>query len=231
MAKNPKIGSTQEHLAFSEVHDGVVITKNGELRVILMATSVNFSLKSEQEQNAIVFAYQNFLNSLTFPIQILMQSKKLDLGKYITKLKGVVNTQTNELLRAQTLDYIDFISRLIQIANIMDKKFYIVIPFTPPPKIQPTGGFFGGGKKQSIEMNMADFNNYKQELKQRVEVIINGLGSIGIRSAALNTQQTIELLYGIYNPEEAGKQKLIEQENLSGNIVESEIEKPEESHE
>jgi len=223
-------GSTQEHLKFAEIHDGIIITKTGELRAILLASSINFSLKSEQEQNAIIFAYQNFLNSLEFPIQIMLQSRKLDLGRYLTKLKEISNKQTNELLKMQTEDYMDFIGKLINIANIMDKKFYVTVPFLPPPKLQPTGKMLQGNKQQAIQMSLEEFNSYKQELEQRVQVIQSGLGSVGIRSVALNTQQIIELLYGIYNPEESVKEKLTEYEELTAPIVESEIEKPPEKN-
>jgi hypothetical protein len=228
----PQIASTQEILKFAEIRDGVVITKTGELRTILMVSSINFALKSEQEQTAIIFAYQNFLNSLDFPIQILMQSKKLDLFNYLQKLKEVVNKQTNEPLRIQTIDYADFIERLINVANIMDKKFYCIISFTPPPKM---GGSMSGkpkassnkpGDEQKILLTYADFQSYKQELAHRTQVVSSGLSSVGLRSAPLKTQQIIELLYSIYNPEEAAKQKLTQFENLTSQVVESVIEKP-----
>lgn len=226
--KNKQISSTQDFIAFSEIHEGVIITKTGELRVILMASSINFSLKSEQEQTAIVYAYQNFLNSLTFPIQILMQSRQLDLSRYIGKLKKTADTQTQELLRNQTLDYMDFIEKLIKLANIMDKKFYVVIPYLPPTtttKIEKPS-FFGPKKETAAHQITADqFIKYNQELQQRVSVIQSGLGSIGVRTAQLNTQQIVELMYGIYNPEEAAKEKLINFNHLNSDVVESEIEK------
>jgi len=200
-----------------------VITKTGELRAILMVSSINFSLKSEQEQTAIIFAYQNFLNSLTFQIHIVMQSKKLDLFKYMTKLKQTAKTQTNELLRYQTEGYIDFIERLVNYANIMDKKFFVVIPYMPPIKTQTAKNSQG-----SVKMSMEEFKSYKTELDQRIQVITNGLGSIGVRSAQLNTQQIIELFYGIYNPEESEKEKLVDADEMNAPLVESEIEKPEE---
>jgi len=224
--KDPKkaIGSTQDVLQFAEIHEGIIITKSGELRAILMVTSINFALKSEQEQNAIIFAYQNFLNSLSFPIQILMQSKRLDLSNYLGKLTEVANRQKNELLRSQTIDYITFIEDMIKVANIMDKKFYVVISFTPPQKIQPTGGFFKKTQDQGPKFSLQEFNNYKKEIAQRAQVIQGGLSSIGLRSAALNSQQVVELLYGIYNPQESVKQKLTDYQALSGEMVESEVE-------
>lgn len=221
----PQIASTQEILRFAEIHDGIAITKTGELRAILMVSSINFALKSEQEQTAIVFAYQNFLNSLEFPIQIVMQSKKLDLYNYLIKLKKVSQTQTNELLRMQTLDYIDFISRLINVANIMDKKFFVVIPYIPMPKV----GLSAPKKAQeSHTITMEEFNRYKEELTQRVATVSSGLGSVGVRCAQLSTQQIIELMYGIYNPEESSKQKLTQIDQLTTQVIESEIEKPHE---
>ena len=224
---NNQIGSTQEHLKFAEIHENTIITKTGELRSVLMASSINFSLKSEQEQNAIIFAYQNFLNSLEFPIQILLQSRKLDLSKYLLKLKGLAGKQTNELLKMQTDDYIDFITKLVTFAHIMDKKFYIVIPFMPPPKIKPASGMLkGNSSQQIIQISIDEFHAYKQELDQRIQVIQAGLGSVGIRSEPLTTQQIIELFYGIYNPEESLKEKLTDVEYLTSPLVESEIEKP-----
>ena len=221
--KTKQIASTQEILKFSEIHDGIIITKTGELRTVLMVSSINFALKSEQEQTAIIFAYQNFLNSLEFPIQIVMQSKKLDLSNYLVKLKKSAGEQTNELLRVQTTDYIDFISRLINIANIMDKKFYVVVPFMPPPKMQQG---IPGQNQGPPQITKEEFQTYKQEITQRMQVVQGGLGSIGIRCAQLDSQQVIELLYGIYNPEESSKQKLTQIDNLTSQVVESTVEKP-----
>lgn len=221
--KTKQTASTQDILKFSEIHDGIIITKTGELRAILMVSSINFALKSEQEQTAIIFAYQNFLNSLEFPIQIVMQSKKLDLSNYLVKLKKSATEQTNELLRVQTTDYIDFVSRLINIANIMDKKFYVTVPFMPPPKMQQG---LPGKNQGPPKITKEEFQTYKQELTQRMQVIQGGLGSIGIRCAQLDSQQVIELLYGIYNPEESSKQKLTQIDNLTSQVVESTLNKP-----
>jgi hypothetical protein len=227
-----EIGSTQDALPFAEIRDGTVVLKDGNLRKILLCSSINFSLKSEQEQNAIIFAYQNFLNSLDFPIQILMQSKKLDLSNYLAKLEDRANKQTNELLRMQTADYIEFIKRLINLANIMDKRFYVIVPYLVPPKIAtPKIPVPGGQAAPTPILSEEEFQQYSKEIDQRVQVIQAGLGSIGIRSALLSTQQIIELLYGVYNPEEANKQKITAAEELQGEIVESEIFRPKEAAE
>lgn len=225
-----EVGSTQDALAFAEIHDDTVILKDGNLRQILLCSSINFSLKSEQEQNAIIFAYQNFLNSLDFPVQILMQSKKLDLSIYLAKLETVANKQSNELLRMQTLDYIDFVKRLINMANIMDKRFYAVIPYMIPPKVSaPKVSDIKGSRKPQASITPEEFEHYKVELERRVQVIESGLGSIGIRTAKLNTQQIIELLYAAYNPEEAAKEKLIDAGELNSEYIQSDLLKPEET--
>ena len=221
-AKKP--GSTQEILKFAEIRDNTVILKDGNLRQIMLCSSINFALKSEQEQTAIIYQYQNFLNSLVFPVQIVMQSKKLDLANYLTNLEKIGNTQTNELLKVQTLDYVSFVKRLIELANIMDKRFYIVVPFMIPPRVNPPKT--SGKKTQTIVYSPEEFKKYKTELEQRTQVIQSGLNGMGIRTATLNTQQIIELLYGVYNPEEANKEKIIEARELQGDVVSSELLRP-----
>lgn len=222
-----EIGSTQEALRFAEIRDNIVVLKDGNLRKILLCSSINFSLKSEQEQNAIIFQYQNFLNSLDFPVQILMQSKKLDLSNYLTKLQGRANSQTNELLRMQTTDYIEFIKRLINMANIMDKRFYIVIPYLVPPKLNASNISIPGTKGAPTPiLSEEEFNQFSGEIDRRVQVIQAGLGSIGIRTALLTTQQIIELIYSVYNPEESSKEKITAAEELQGEVVESEVFRP-----
>jgi len=224
-SKNKQVGSTQDALKFAEIHNDTIVLRDGNLRQVLLCSSINFALKSEQEQNAIIFQYQNFLNSLAFPIQILMQSKKLDLGKYLAKLTDKAGSQENELLRAQTLDYIDFIKRLINLANIMDKRFYVVVPYLVPPKVNLNNSL--PGQTPNPVITVEEFDAHKKELEQRVQVVESGLGSFGVRTAKLNTQQLIELLYGVYNPEEANKEKLTEAENLTGEVVRSVASQPE----
>lgn len=228
-SKNKEIGATQDALPFAEIRDGTVVLKDANLRKILLCSSINFSLKSEEEQNAIIFQYQNFLNSLDFPIQILMQSKRLDLSNYLAKLDKRAGEQTNELLRLQTTDYIEFIKRLINLANIMDKRFYVVVSYLVPPKMN-TPKMPSVGKKEAPPpiLSEEEFQQYSKEMDQRVQVIQSGLGSIGIRSALLSTQQIIELLYGVYNPEESSKQKITTAEELQGEMVESEVFRPQE---
>lgn len=221
-----KIAPTQEHLDIAEVKEGIVILKSGAMRMILMISSINFALKSEQEQNAIIASYQSFINALTFPVQILMQSRRLDLDRYIIKLNQRLSKEVNPLIQIQTQDYIEFINRLISIANIMDKRFYIVIPFSPT-NVAQQGAFnkiFGGGKNIKPSFSDAQFKSYKEELTQRANVIISGLSAMGVRAVPLTTQQAVELFYSTYNPEESTKERLDEVENLQSAVVEKEKE-------
>jgi hypothetical protein len=224
-----KAASTQEHLRIAEIRDGVIILTSGELRQVLLVSSINFALKSEDEQNAIVFQFQNFLNSLTFPIQIVMQSRRLDLAPYLGQLQERMDNEQNELIRLQIADYIEFIKRLLSVANIMDKNFFVVVPFSPPATKK--GGLFSqifGSSKRLQPRFPADlFATYKQQLTQRVSVVSSGLSSIGLRSALLTTQQLVELFYAAYNPEEATKERLTYTQLLAAPIVKREGEKEE----
>jgi len=211
-----KPASTQRHLAIAEIRDGILILKSGGLRQILLATSLNFALKSETEQNAIVGGYQNFLNSLHFPIQIVMASRQLDLTGYIKKLAEKKNEVENPLLSYQMENYIDYISKLIEMANVMDKRFYVVAPYNPTnlPKLSFMQKVLKPGSYYGKVISKETFENYIKNLTERVNTVKSGLSNIGIRTQPLNTQQVIELFYGIYNPEEAVTEKLTKAEAL-----------------
>lgn len=206
--------STQLYLRIAEIRDDTLVLKNGGLRAILRASSINFNLKSEEEQKGIIYAYQAFLNALDFPVQIVIRSRKLDLDAYIEKLKALGEKQGNQLLKNQTFDYIDYIQRIIEYADIMEKEFYVVVP-TDPYRAQ---------KKNFIEkfwerMHPADtvsailrrqqeFEQLKKTLQQRVNVVVSGLERTGIKVTPLNTQEIIALFYQIYNPITARNQKV-----------------------
>jgi hypothetical protein len=201
--KTKTIHSTQKNLDIDRFRDGVVILKNGGMRVILMVSAINFSLKNQEEQNAIIGGYQSFLNSLSFPLQIVIQSRKLDLTNYLKNLEDRAERQGNELLRTQMASYIDFVQRLIGVANIMDKQFYVVVPYEPAPiksssaldKIRKI--FVKGSPTQTIKT--ADFEEAKKELQQRAGLVASGLGALGLRVVQLNTQELTELFYTSYN--------------------------------
>lgn len=223
---NPKIKpiSTQEHINTSEIKDGIIILKDGGMRAVLLASSVNFSLKSGDEQNAIIARYQGFLNSLTFSIQILMQSRRLDLERYLQKLIVRLKQETNELIQLQINDYVVYIRKLITIANIMEKKFFIIISYNPP-KVQSRSMFdklFHSTKNIAPSISEDEFNKYKEEIKERINTVSTELHSMGINTVTLSTQQIIELLYSSYNIDEASKERLIEYKQMSGSVIEKE---------
>ena len=219
--KKIKEPSTQEYLEIAEIREGVVIMRDGSFRMVLLVSAINFALKSEEEQNSIVYQYQNFLNSLSFPIQIVLQSRQTDLSSYIIKLKERLNQETNELIRLQIADYIEFIQRLISIANIMDKKFFAVVPLFPP-NLKKRGIFdklLNPKNPLTVKISNTEFISFKEELMERCNIIMNGLAGMGVRSVPLNTQQLIELYYNCYNPEEATSEKLTEVGELGSNII------------
>lgn len=202
--KKKTIGSpTQSFLKLSEIREDAIIMEDGTLRAVLTVSSTNFDLKSEEEQNALIYSYQRFLNSLEFHVQILLQSRKMDIGEYTGKLKGLMERQTNELLRMQTSEYIEFINRLVESANVMNKNFYVIVPYEM--SVRGTGGqslfsrWFGTGKVQQIEAQSKAFLEYRKQLDQRVSSVASNLSSAGLRVVRLNTDQLIELVYNSYN--------------------------------
>ncbi len=189
-----------------------------------MVSAVNFSLKNEEEQNAIIGGYQAFLNSLSFPIQIITQSRKLNLTGYLQDLEKRTKNQSNSLLRAQMADYTDFVRRIIDVANIMDKNFFVVVPYEPisSKALNPFEKLFAGFRsKQKKKIEIKDKEAAKKELRQRAGLVASGLSSIGIRAVQLNTQEIIELLYTSYNPTSAQFKKIANPEDVMGAVIKS----------
>lgn len=209
----PITNPTQKFVPIKEIREGVVILNDGSLRAILMASSLNFALKSEDNQQAILFQFQNFLNSLDFSVQIFIQSKKLDIRPYLQQLEERFKEQKSDLLKIQTREYIEFIKSFTESTNIMAKSFFLVIPYSPT-MIQNKDilGKIGIGKKDfdEAEENMKRFNDNKIGLEQRVSVVQDGLLQTGVRTARLGTEETIELFYKIFNPGELDKAMLFE---------------------
>jgi hypothetical protein len=210
---DPK-ASTQLYLPIAEIKDGVVVLKNGGVRAVLQTSSINFNLKSETEQNSLIYAYQGFLNTLEFPIQILIRSRKLDIDHYLEKLTEIAEKQQNHLLQKQTLEYHDYIKKLVEYADIMEKNFYIVVPFNP---YRSQGkNIFGKfldyitpeDSLPKIRQRHREFETVKKGLSQRVCVVKVGLENCNLQVEELTTQQLVELFYQIYNPELSRNEKL-----------------------
>jgi type IV secretory pathway VirB4 component len=216
--------STQEHLPIAGIQDGVVLMTDGSIRVILKVEPINFDLKSENEQNAIIYGYQGFLNSLDFPIQFVVQSKQLDLERYLIRLQESQKVITNDLLRIQIEDYVGFVRRLISVANIMSKRFYTVISYSAVTKQSNISQFTSIFHKQPTGpiMDQDQFTRFRAEANNRASIIANGLGRLGVKSSLLNTQELIELYYGIYNPDVATEERLTgDVSELSSGVISS----------
>jgi len=216
--------STQNSLLISEIKDGVVVMRDGSLRGVILGSAINFDLMSSQEQESIEFAYQGFINSLHFPVQIVVKSQKIALDGYIEKLQGLRNEQSNDLLGLLMEDYIANIKALVDEVNIMDKQFYIVVPYFPPVTAAKTVSLIAGLKAAMqptpvITVQEDEFKKYKQELSQRVALVSSGMSQMGIRSIALGTQELIDLYYGWYNPDVAPNEKLIDAGQLETPVV------------
>lgn len=212
MAQKIKGKPTQDLIQIAEIRDGVAILIDGTMRAILMVSSVNFALKAEDEQDAIIYAYQDFINSLDFGIQITVSSRKLDITPYLEEVKTLRDEQKNELLRLQMSEYINFVRELVKDSNIMTKTFFITVPFavTQSKKEGLFARVFKGVKSASGKRVMSDeeFEHNKSQLFQRVEQVALGLRGIGLRVVPLQTQEMLELFYTMYNPMTSRNQRL-----------------------
>lgn len=219
--------STQNTLQIAAIRDGVVIMADGSFRAVVMAKSINFDLMSDAEQAAVEYAYQGFLNSLYFDVQIFIRSRKIDMRPYLEKLEKIRTEMENMLLGMLMEDYIYFIDDLVQQTNIMSKEFYIVVPFFSSVDAQKAvqaskklfDGLLGGPQKAVITIDEASLEKAKTELKNRVQNIVNGLQQMGVQAIPLDTQELIELYYNAYNPDTATRQTLKEMDQLNTPVI------------
>ena len=214
--EQPKATSTQNSLIFSELRDSMVVMNDGSFRAIVACKSINFDLMSSRERDGVELSYQDFLNALYFPIQIFIRSQRVDIGPYLDKLDALRRDQDNMLLGVLMDDYINFIDVLSQEANIMDKSFFVVIPYFPTGDVtnlvQQSKGIFSilfGSKKENVtKIDTETYAKAKEEIKNRVDSVIGGLMRVGVYSIQLNTKQLGELYYNIYNPDTAVREPL-----------------------
>ncbi len=219
--------STQNTLIISEIRDGIVIMSDGSFRSVVMCKSINFDLMSPQEREGVEYAFQGFLNSLYFPVQIYVRSQKVDIRPYIEKLNKIRSEHDNMLLALLMEDYIDFISDIAMQTNIMDKRFYITIPYFPnfgTEAVTAAGksiisSFIGNKQQPRIVINEMELEKAKTELRNRVQAVISGLIATGVQALPLDTQELIELYYDVYNPDTATRQQLKNFNDLTAPIV------------
>lgn len=223
----PTPNTTQNSLLISEIRDSMVIMDDGSFRAVIACKSINFDLMSSREREGVEYSYQNFLNALYFPVQIFIRSQRVDIGPYIDRLVAIRRSQDNMLLNVLMDDYIRFIDILSQEANIMDKSFFIVVPYYPSGDInnivEQGKGFFTrfvpSGRKTVTKIDEATYLKAKDEIKNRVDSILSGLFQIGVQSVQLNTKELGELYYNVYNPDTAVREPLGDFENTTATFV------------
>lgn len=203
--------TTQEHLDIEDIRDDMVILKDGSVDLILQTTAVNFGLLSETEQDALIYAYAGLLNSLSFPLQIVIRSRKMDISSYLELLKQAENRQINENLRFQMKKYREFVEAMIRENNVLDKRFYLVIPFSSLElgAKSATGSFLKGGRGSLPFSKDYILQKAKVALYPKRDHILKQLGRLGLKAKQLTTENLVELFYDIYNPASVGVQKLM----------------------
>lgn len=219
--------TTQNSLLISEIRDNMAIMKDGSFRAVVACQSINFDLMSSREREGVEFSYQNFLNSLYFPVQIFIRSQRVDIGPYLDRLVSIRRGQDNMLLNVLMDDYINFIDVLAQEANIMDKSFFVVIPYFPAGdlnnlKDQATGFFgriFAKPQTQAVKIDTVAYNKAKDEIKNRIDAVTSGLFQMGVKSVQLSTKELGELYYNVYNPDTAVREPIGDFENITGTYV------------
>src|SRR3989338_318608 len=207
--------STQDFVPVREVRDGIIVLKDGGLRAVLLASSINFALKSDDEQTAFITQFQSFLNSLDFSVQIFIESRMLDIRPYVDTLEVAYKEQLNDLMRVQIREYIEFIKSFTETASIMTKNFFVVVPYASSGLSAGTSGpssfFPWNRKKNSAEQEDKSFGEKVSQLEQRIGIVQQGLVRTGVRTVQLGTEEAIELLYKLFNPGEEGKPMTLEQ--------------------
>lgn len=205
--KKIKGPATQGFVDIEKIREGIIVLKNGGLRAILMCGSRNLELESIDSQNAIINAYADFLNSFDWPLQIIIQSRKLDISPYLSSLEENLKVQENELLKIQTAEYIDFVKSFVTLSDIMIKRFYTIVPFDPIESktsgpFEKIGLFVNKNSEKNQGLSEEKFQEHKNQLFQRVEHTILALSHVGIKAVELQTEELVELFYNLYNPEE-----------------------------
>ena len=203
MSTNP----SQDFVPIHEIREGIMILKDGSMRAVVLATSINFALKSTEEQESVIYQFQNFLNSLDFTVQIYIQSRKLDIRPYVALLEERLHAQTSDLMKIQISEYIMFIKGLTEGSNIMTKSFFLTIPYAPT--INAGRNFSNILKKKDEATNQKnkndDFEEIKNQIEQRISVVEQGMSRCGVKIARLGSEELVELFYRIFNPGDAEK--------------------------
>lgn len=211
--KTSPLMSTQRFLPIAEIRNDTIVLKNGGIRAVLKVEALNFNLKSETEQQGIIAGYGGFVNTLTFPLQIVIRSTRTNIDEYLAQMRGYADKQQNQLLKDQTNGYVNFMQQLVEVADIMQKKFYVVVPIDSSERkksffekffdwIHPDDTLAKAGQRGK------EFSNLSRQLNERVEVVNSGLANVGLHAERLDTRGLLEMLYQVYNPKTSQLQKI-----------------------
>ncbi|MEK7534989.1 MAG: DUF87 domain-containing protein [Patescibacteria group bacterium] len=216
--------STQQYVAISEIRDNVVVLNDGSIRQVVKVKPVSIELRSQKEQDAVIYQFRSFLNALKFPIQISIQGRRVDLSRYIAKLQTIGADEQNELIKVQIADYIDFIERLSNEVNIMDRSYYVIVPHNKNPGVSTTrqtwiDKLLGGKKSKETVYTVQEFGELKAQLEEKTQIVTGRLESLGIQAKKLETAELIELYYNTYNPEESTTQHIEDIEQLTSSVI------------
>ena len=196
--------AAQKFVPVQDIKDGVVILKDGQLSMVLLASTINFALKSADEQEAILRQFQGFLNTIDFPIQFTVQSRRLNIGPYLEILQEREPEQDNDLMRVQLREYIGFVRSFTEQVDIMSKNFFVIVPYTPIATNLSSGFSELLGQKKDVKINDAKFEEYRIQLEQRATLVEQGLNRIGVRTVPLGNDELVELFYHTFNPGDVG---------------------------
>jgi len=217
LGKNKIKVSTQQYLDIAEIKDNTIVMKDGTLRAVLLVSSINFALKSEDEQDAVIESYVRFINNLSFTLEIVIQSRELDIDNYLEYLKVKEKEQINKLLKIQTSDYIQYIQELTSLGKIMNKRFYVTVPYDPlTDKRKNFFSLISEALRPATIIKLKDktFKSYQEMLDRRIDSVAGGLESMGVAVVRLDTQSLIELYYKTYNPETSKNQSLVDLDKI-----------------
>ncbi|MCR4307874.1 MAG: hypothetical protein NUV80_04880 [Candidatus Berkelbacteria bacterium] len=216
--------STQQYVAISEIRDDVVVLNDGSIRQVVKVKPVSIELRSQKEQDAVIYQFRSFLNALKFPVQIAIQGRRVDLSRYIAKLQNIGADEQNELIKVQITDYIDFIERLSNEVNIMDRSYYVIVPHNKNPGVSTTkqtwiDKILGGKKSKDTVYTVQEFEELKVQLEEKTQIVTSRLESLGVQAKKMESAELIELYYNTYNPEESTTQHIEDIEQLTGAVI------------
>jgi len=191
LQKSNRKASARSQIDLKGVKHGILLLPRNRYRIVLRVSSLNFELKSEDEQDAIIDTYESFLNSVGCPLQILIRTREIDMDKYLADLDERLEDESEDIYRAQLINYGEFVRSLITTNKILTRHFYVIVPYDGNSKL--------------------DFESVREQLNLRVDIVMKGLARLGMQSRQLSSLEVLDLFYSFYNPTQAKVQPLTAQ--------------------